>query len=335
MELETNGSSIPGMSTRERARFLMPFALTAAVVAQTPPPATVATAERDAVVDALAARVGANSVLPEAAEGVVRALRAATTSGEFDRKAPMAFVEAVNRVLADASHDRHLAIFYQPASGTPPARAPEAREPMNFGFVKFEGLRGNVAYLEILTFADLGQLSAETASAWLSTLANFDAIILDLRRNGGGNTPMMAFVATFFFESAPVHLTDIYWRDTNQTAQFWTTPFVPGRRSPRQPLYILTSASTFSAAEDFCYTFQNLKRATVVGERTGGGAHSGRGLQRLTPSFTAFIPVGRSVSPVTGTNWEGTGVKPDVETPADSALAVAHARALEALGRVP
>jgi C-terminal processing protease CtpA/Prc len=178
------------------------------------------------------------------------------------------------------------------------------------GFGKLERLRGNVGYLELVNFSDLRQQSAETASALLSTLANFDAIILDLRRNGGGNTPMVAFIATYFFDTTRVHLTDTHWRDTNETVQFWTTTFVPGRRSAQQPLYILTSASTFSAAEDFCYSLQNLKRALVVGETTGGGA---------------------SISPITKTNWEGTGVTPDIKTSADAALSVAHMHALEVL----
>src|SRR6185503_8686590 len=215
-----------------------------------------------------------------------------------------------------------------PEPATPPV---EQRERLNFGFGKLERLRGNVGYLELVSFPDLRQQSAETASALLSTLANFDAIILDLRRNSGGNDPMMAFIASYFFDPTPVHLNDIYWRDTNETTEFWTRASVTGRRSARQPLYILTSASTFSSAEDFCYSLKNLKRALVVGETTSGGAHSSRGPQRLTPSFTAIIPAGRSVSPITGTNWEGTGVTPDIKTSADASLGVAHLHALRSL----
>ncbi|HZI28139.1 MAG TPA: S41 family peptidase, partial [Gemmatimonadaceae bacterium] len=241
---------------------------------------------------------------------------------------------AMGRTLRNAGQDKHFAVFYQPAPTVAPEPATpsvEQRERLNFGFGKLERLRGNVGYLELLNFSDLRQQSAETASTWLSTLANFDAIILDLRRNGGGNDPMMAFIATYFFDTARVHLNDIYWRDTNDTSQFWTMAFVPGRRSARQPLYILTSASTFSGAEGFAYSLQNLKRALVVGETTGGGAHSSRGPQRLTPSFTAIIPAGRSVSPITKTNWEGTGVTPDIKTSADAALSVAHLHALSSL----
>ena len=317
-----------------RCTFLFVFALIATVLGQSPTPATVEKSERDSVIEALATRLSAGYVLPEAVGRIIQALRSANTAGEYDGKAPKEFADAIGRTLRNASHDKHFAVFYEPATTVSPGAATlseEQRERLNFGFGKLERLRGNVGYLELVNFSNLRQQSAETASALLSTLANFDAIILDLRRNSGGNTPMVAFIATYFFDTTRVHLTDIYWRDTNETNQFWTTTFVPGRRSARQPLYILTSASTFSGAEDFCYSLQNLKRAIVVGETTSGGAHSSRGPQRLTPSFTAIIPVGRSVSPITKTNWEGTGVTPDIKTSADASLGVAHLLAVRSL----
>ena len=317
-----------------RSTLLFIFVLTATVLGQSPGPATVERSERDRVIEALATKLSSGYVLPDAVERITQALRSASSAGEYDGKAPQEFADAIGRTLRNASRDKHFAVFYQPAPTAPPVAATlsmDRRERLNFGFGKLERLRGNVGYMEIVNFSDLRQQSAETASALLSTLANFDAIIIDLRRNSGGNDPMMAFIATYFFDPTPVHLNDIYWRDTNETSQFWTAAFVPGRRSARQPLYILTSASTFSGAEDFCYSLQNLKRALVVGETTGGGAHSSRGPQRLTQSFTAIIPVGRSVSPITRTNWEGTGVTPDIKTSADASLGMAHLHALRSL----
>src|SRR5262245_32476546 len=322
------------MRTPMRYMFLFVFVLTASVPGQSPTPATIQKSERDSVIEALAMKLSTGYVLPEAVGRISQALHSANSAGEYDGKTPQEFADAVGRTLRNASHDKHFAVFYQPAPSVSAESAlpsVEQRERLNFGFGKLERLRGNVGYLELVNFSELRQQSAETASALLSTLANFDAIILDLRRNGGGNTPMAAFIATYFFDAPRVHLNDIYWRDTNETNQFWTTIFVPGRRSAKQPLYILTSASTFSAAEDFCYSMQNLKRALVVGETTGGGAHSSRGPQRLTPSFTAIIPAGRSVSPITKTNWEGTGVTPDIKTSADTSLSVAHLHALRCL----
>jgi C-terminal processing protease CtpA/Prc len=315
-----------------RCTFLFVFALTATVLGQSPTPATVEKSERDSVIDALSTKL-AGYVLPEAVGPITQALRSANSAGEYDGKAPQEFADAIGRTLRDASHDKHFAVFYQPAPTVPAqaAQSVEQRERLNFGFGKLERLRGNIGYLELVNFSDFRQQSAETASALLSTLSNFDAIIVDLRRNSGGNDPMMVFIASYFVDPTPVHLNDIYWRDTNETSQFWTAAFVPGRRSARQPLYILTSASTFSSAEDFSYSLQTLKRALVVGETTGGGAHSSRGPQRLTQSFTAIIPVGRSVSPITKTNWEGTGVTPDIKTSADASLGVAHLHALRSL----
>lgn len=332
-------STLPGISGVQirRAAVLAIVFLPVVTAAQqvTPAPSgrpTVEKAERDRVIDVLAMKLSAGYVLPEAVGRIIQALRSANNAGEYDGTAPREFADAVGRTLRNASGDKHFAVFYEPAPAAPPEAATpsEPRERLNFGFGKLERLRGNVGYLELVSFPNLSQQSAETASALLSTLANFDAIILDLRRNSGGNTPMVAFIATYFFDTR-IHLTDAYWRDTNETSQFWTATFVPGRRAARQPLYILTSTSTFSAAEDFCYSMQNLKRALVVGETTGGGAHSSRGPQRLTQSFTAIIPAGRSISPVTKTNWEGTGVTPDIETPADAALGVAHLHALRSL----
>ena len=314
--------------------FLFVLALTTTVLGQSPAQAPVDKPERDAVIDALATKLSAIYVIPESVGRITQALRAANSGGEYEGKAPREFAAAVQRTLRDASHDKHFAVFYDPASAASPAAAMpslEQRERLNFGFGKLERLRGHGGYLELVNFSDFRQQSAETASALLSTLANFDAIILDLRRNSGGNTPMGAFIATYFFDTPRVHLNDIYWRDTNETNQFWTTIFVPGRRSAKQPLYILTSASTFSAAEDFSYAMQNLKRGLVVGETTGGGAHSSRGPQRLTPTFTAIIPAGRSFSPITNTNWAGTGVTPDIKTSADASLSVAHLHAVRSL----
>ena len=192
----------------------------------------------------------------------------------------------------------------------------KSREHFNFGFYKIERLRGNVGYLDLRSFANLDE-GRETASAYLDALANFDAIIIDLRQNGGGNTPMAAYIASYFFGPKPVHFTDMYWRDQNKNVEVWTWENVPGRRSVGQDLFLLVGPSTFSAAEDFCYSLQQLKRATLVGEKTGGGAHMGRGLQRLSPLFTALIPVGQSLNPVTKTNWENVGVEPEVKVPAE------------------
>ena len=160
-------------------------------------------------------------------------------------------------------------------------------------------------------------------------LAGADAVIIDLRHNGGGNPSMIQLLSSYLFEE-PVHLNSFFHRGQEQIDQFWTLPHVPGTRFPDTPLYILTSSYTFSAAEEFTYNLKHLKRATIVGEVTGGGAHPG-GTFGIQGGFSIFIPTGRAINPITKTNWEGTGIEPHVKTSADEALLVAHMQALETL----
>ena len=289
---------------------------------------------RNAVIEKLLSGIQTGYVIPENAEVTIRAIRAAESSGFYEKfGTAKTFADQLTLDLRSASHDKHLAVFFDPESTTPAksSGAPTpSRERFNFGFNEMKRLRGNVGYLDLRSFANPDE-ARETASTWLSALANFDAIILDLRQNGGGNTPMVGYIASYFFSSTPVHLTDMYWRDQNQTIEVWTLANLPGRRSADRDLYILVGPSTFSAAEDFSYSLKQLKRATLVGETTGGGAHMGRGLQRLSPLFTAFIPTGQSLNPITKSNWENVGVEPDVRVPAANALTEAHLLALRKL----
>ena len=161
-------------------------------------------------------------------------------------------------------------------------------------------------------------------------LRNTDAMIIDLRFNTGGSPAMIQLITSYLFKSNPIHLNSFYWRPSDEKSQTWTLPHVPGKRSPDTPVYVLTSPSTFSAAEEFSYNLKNLERATLVGETTGGGAHPG-GPIRATDRFTVWVPIGRAINPITNTNWEGTGVTPHIEVPASKALEAAQINALEVL----
>jgi C-terminal processing protease CtpA/Prc len=153
-------------------------------------------------------------------------------------------------------------------------------------------------------------------------------VIIDLRQNGGGAPSMVALLCSYLFGPEPVHLNDLYSRPDDSTHQWWTFPHLPGQRLEGRPVYVLTSKRTFSAAEEFTYNLKSLKRATIVGETTGGGAHPG-GTQRITEHFAMFVPSGRAINPITKTNWEGTGVTPDVPVAAARALQSAHLAALQ------
>jgi C-terminal processing protease CtpA/Prc len=197
---------------------------------------------------------------------------------------------------------------------------------LNYGFERAERLPGNIGYLDLRAFMDAREGGA-TAAAAMAFLANTNALIVDIRRNGGGGPEMVALVSSYLFDER-VHLNSLYWREGDRTDQFWTTDWVPGPRfGGSRPVYVLTSGETFSAAEEFAYNLQTRKRATIVGETTGGGAHPG-GPARLTEHFRLFIPRGRAINPVTGDNWEGRGVKPDVPVPATDALRTARVLAM-------
>ncbi|HEX2201905.1 MAG TPA: S41 family peptidase, partial [Longimicrobium sp.] len=308
--------------------------------AQSPQPGPdrpVDAATRTAVIDALASALNEQYIFADKAREMEASIRQRARRGEYDAlTGSRAFADSLTAHLQAVSHDRHLRVRFSPEPipqrrGAPPspeeiARYRDEARIGNHGFEKVERLPGNVGYLEMRGFAG-PEAAGETAAAAMTFLAGTDALIIDLRRNGGGSPGMVALVSSYLFDE-PTHLNSLYWRVGDRTEQFWTLPYVPGRRfGSDKPVYILTSDRTFSAAEEFTYNLQNLKRATVVGDTTGGGAHPG-GTVRLHEHFGVFVPRGRAVSPITGTNWEGTGIRPDVPVPTDHALQTAYVDAL-------
>jgi C-terminal processing protease CtpA/Prc len=163
----------------------------------------------------------------------------------------------------------------------------------------------------------------------MNFLAYCDAVIVDLRQNGGGDPAQIQLISSYFF-AEPVHLNDLYYRAANKTENYWTLPYVPGPKPVNADLYILTSARTFSGAEEFTYNMKNLTRATVIGETTGGGAHPTQPMI-VQKDFVLRVPFARAINPYSKTNWEGTGVTPDIAVPAAEAFHRATAMAVEKL----
>lgn len=253
------------------------------------------------------------------------------------------FAEALTRELRAITADQHVTVKYSerplpPMNAMAEVPTPKAREESrrrsamsNHGFLKVERLPGNIGLLDLDFFAD-PELAGETATAAMSFLADTDALIVDLRYNGGGNSRMVALVASYLFDEQQ-HLNDIVVPRDNLVKQSWTLPYVAGRKfGAAKMVYILTSARTFSGAEELAYNLQALGRATIVGERTRGGANPSRRF-RISEHYGVILPTAQAVNPHTKSSWEGVGVLPEIEVPATEALRTAELRILDALIR--
>jgi retinol-binding protein 3 len=303
------------------------------------PDLTIDAATRTQVIDGILKRLNSSYVFPEVAKKMEQSIRERVDKKEYDQiTSAKQFATKLTEDLQAVSHDKHLRVRYSnqaiPERG--PQREPTAEEReqrrrdltwVNHGFGKVERLPGNIGYLEFFNFAD-EELGADTVAAAMNFINGTDALIIDMRKNGGGNPAMVALVCSYLFGPEPVHLNDLYWREGNRTDEFWTKKDVAGKRYLNKDVYVLTSKRTFSGAEEFTYNLKNLKRATIIGETTGGGAHPGGGF-RINEHFGVFVPTGRAISPITKTNWEGTGVSPDISVPADQALLVARLMAMK------
>lgn len=293
-------------------------------------------AGRQRVIEAIVSVLDQNYVYPDTAKKMAAAIRANQQKGQYDNITDGGLL--ANRMgedLRDVSRDRHLRVewspFKRPAQRQGPDPNAEARMQRelarnNCTFEKIEILPENVGYLKFNGFA-APEICGPTVAAAMNFLAHVDALIFDLRDNGGGDPRMVALIATYLFDH-PVHLSDIYNRREDSTTQYWTLPYVPGKRLALTPAFVLTSGRTFSGAEDFAYNLQAIRRVTVIGETTGGGAHPTM-FQAVDDHFSVAVPFARSINLTTKTNWEGTGVTPDVQVKSTEALQEAQRLAVD------
>lgn len=303
---------------------------------------TLQAAEQKAVVEALAKSLEDHYVFPKEAKEMAQLIRQKLEKGAYhDKTDALVFADQLTTDIRAINQDLHLRVNYNPnrakalrqppSTNDNPARNNSPRRNRNnFGFQEVKMLEGNIGYLDLRGFFP-PSLAGETATAAMNFLSNADAIIFDLRNNGGGSPAMIQLLTSYLYSARDrIHLNSFYNRPTDDTTQTWTLPYVPGKRNPEAEVLVLTSGFTFSAAEEFSYNLKHLNRATLVGETTGGGAHPG-GTHAIDQNFVAFIPNGRAINPNTHTNWEGTGVKPHVEIASDKALEKAHYLALKKL----
>ncbi len=298
-------------------------------------------AMRTEVIDTLVAKLNAHYVFPDKARRIEAVVRHRQQAGKYDGITNgFRLASQLSADLNGVARDLHMKVWFMPGldmpdeSVEPPATPAQWEQSHNLveRFIMryqagrevkgIERLNGNIGYLKITSFPD-AYLMTDRFAAAMDELADTDGLILDLRRNDGGDPQAVALLISYFVDRR-TRLNDLFDRDSGKTIQHWTHDRLDGKRyGGKKPIYILAGPRTGSAGEDFVYTMQALKRATVVGERTWGGAHPTRAY-RLGWDFVVTIPSQRSISPITGSNWEGTGIIPDIAARQVRALAVAH-----------
>ena len=298
-------------------------------------PVPLNSARRHRLVERVAATFEHYYVYPETGSRMAAALRENEKRGEYRSMTyGISLARKLTEDLRAISHDLHAEVgfsfFLKPPQSSADQSAAESRRlaAINCGFDKAEHLRPNVGYVKVDMFADLANC-ARTANAAMNFVADSDALILDFRDNGGGGG-VGDVISSYLFDR-PTHLGDVVDR-AGRTQEGWTSRDVPGKKFVGKPVFILTSKRTFSAAEDLSYNLQAVKRATLIGETTRGGAHMFE-VKPIDDHFSVRVPVARSVSHITKTNWEGTGIEPDVKVAADQALDVALKLAAEEISK--
>lgn len=325
---------------------LLTLIFSSVAFAQTASPSIteITAAEQSSLIASLGQQLTSQYVFPDVAAKTAAALAAKAAHGDYrNANTTTAFAKALSRDLSAIGNDKHLAVKFAPDLSPPPShgddkggdgkgptdkemeqmfaqmRSTAARE--NYGVSRVQWLPGNVSYIDLRNFGHPEIVAAAYDSA-MSLVAGARALVIDLRQNHGGEPDGVAYLLSHFFPIGDArHLNDFYVHADNSTHQFWTIPSAMPRFAG--PIYVLTSPHTGSAAEECAYDLQTQKRATLVGETTAGAANPG-GWMPLGHGFMAFIPVARAVNPITNTNWEHVGVKPDVAVPASSALETAY-----------
>jgi C-terminal processing protease CtpA/Prc len=286
------------------------------------------------VIEGALAGLCANYLFPETAAAAATAIRARRDAGEYSDLDEETLARRLTADLFEVCGDKHLTIKIRPEELRTQSTWAEIEatmlqsEPLdNYGIAKVERLEGNIGYIDIRYFT-YASVSGRAVAAAMELVSRTGALILDLRRNTGGEPDGVAFWSSYLFPDGKTHLNDLHFVTTGKTRQYWTLSHLPGERYLDRPVHVLTSGKTFSAGEEFCYNLKALGRATLIGQTTRGGAHVVK-FVLLTSTLAMTVPFAKAINPVTGTNWEGTGVEPDLKVPSEEAFTVAYQKALQ------
>ena len=283
--------------------------------------------ERQRVISGAAANLRQNYFDRDVAQRTADALLAHEKSGDDEAVTDgQAFAALLTKQMREASQDMHLFMEYSQVplpEGPPPqtadglARFRNAMLEQNCMIRKIEILRRNIGYLKLDFFPDPSVCGSAMRIA-MASLNRADAIIFDLRDNTGGTPDAVLLIASYLFD----HPEYMHGPRGAPSRDSWTRSPVIGNKLADKPVYVLTSGSTWSGAEQVSYDLKMLKRGTVVGETTRGGAHAGV-FDRIDEHFGIPIPEQKAINPFGKADWEGVGVKPDVKVEAAKALETA------------
>lgn len=289
------------------------------------------------IIDTVVFYYDRNYVFQDVAHQMGEYLYKRLESGDYNEiSSTEVFVDSLTVDMRSISKDNHIRIYYRPDEYFKPDESEEWNDKewetslaqdkyFNFDFVKVERLLGNIGYLRFNQFRDAEQAGA-TAIAALNFLAYCDALIIDLRTNGGGDPSMIQLISSYFFDE-PRHLNSFYIRRSDSTQEFWTNPEVKGPRMSDIDIFIIISKHTFSAAEEFAYNLKHMGRATLIGQVTGGGAHHSEFHKIEHLNIEIKVPYAMAVNPITGTNWEQVGVVPHIKASYSESYDVAYLEA--------
>jgi len=305
---------------------------------------TITIDQAHAVVDRELELVTKDYVFPEKRDAIVAAIRAKKAAGEYDITNPSDLADKLGSDMMAASHDKHMWVQYDPAqfqAASAPAADPHAAEYFerlaersNYGYEMLRILPGNIRYLNLTTFNWESKTTPEAVADAARFLSGGDAVIIDLRQNGGGSPQAVRVLISYFMPAKKQLLMSYHDGISGTTDTSYVDLKLAAPRMVGKPLYVLTSSGTGSAAEEFAYHIKMFKLGTLVGDTTGGAANNNT-VFPLASGLLGSISTGRAIHPVDNGNWEGTGVAPDVAVAADSALDQAQLLALQKLASAP
>jgi C-terminal processing protease CtpA/Prc len=291
-----------------------------------------------ALIDAIIGRLHESYIFPDRAEAAEQLLRSHFEAGKYASPVNEQLCLLISEDLLAACADKHLRLIWHEADDA--GVSPQSDEDLmaglremfrveNYGVRRVERLAGNVGLIA-LTIIPEAATAGDPIAAAMRLVQHTHGLILDLRATRGGAPDGVAFLASFLFPDGEVQLSDIIEGPHGPAHQFWTSGYLPGPRYLDRPVFVLVSSATFSGGESLAYDLQALGRVTVVGEVTRGGAHPST-VVSLGENVELRLPIARTVNPITGADWEGVGVQPDVLVPADDALDSAHMAILDQL----